>query len=79
MAIVLFLAGLSRQLRPEDSVWKKVTALNLSWFILIPLVVSAPWWAIALVAIGTVVPTAGGVYLRRYIGGRAGADRSAAR
>lgn len=65
--VVLFMAGMSRRLEANQSIWLKAAAVNLSWFLLIPLLLRAEWWRVACVTAGTILPTIAGIFSRRLV------------
>jgi hypothetical protein len=68
--VVLFIAGMTRRLQANESIWLKAVAVNLSWFLLIPLLLSAEYWRVACVTAGTVLPTIAGIFSRRLVATR---------
>ena len=67
---VLFIAGASRRLRANESIWLKAAVVNLSWFVLVPLLLHGKWWAVAPVVAGTILPTAVGIFSRGLVATR---------
>lgn len=68
--VTLFFAGASRRLQSDESIWLKAAAVNLSWFVLVPLLLRGKWWAVAPVIAGTILPTLGGIFSRRLVSNR---------
>jgi hypothetical protein len=73
--VLLFIAGASRRLRVNENIWLKATAVNLSWFVLVPLLLRGKWWAVAPVIAGTILPTVAGIFSRGLVATRRKAGR----
>ncbi len=66
-AVTLFIAGFSRLVEARENLGMRVFAVNLSWFVILPLWVQGDERWIALATAGTVLPTLAGISTRRLV------------